>query len=262
MSAASGTEYGPASLADRAALVTGGTRGIGRAVVERLAAEGADVVFGYNAGAADAIEVEAAVARHGRRCSSLSADLTEDDAPRRLVEHALERLGKLDVLVVNAAWWSPAPLLETPLETLDRTLAVNTRGTFLLVQAAGAEMARAGTGGRIIVLTSRAARRPRPGTAAYSVSKAAASALVRAAAVELAAHGITVNEIAPGPTETDMNEALRADPVARRALLDFILLGRFGKPSDVAAAVAFLASDEAAFITGCRLSVDGGASIG
>jgi 3-oxoacyl-[acyl-carrier protein] reductase len=249
-------------LAGKTALVTGGSRGIGRAIVETLAAAGADVAFGYRENAEAANDVKTRAEALGARCITLPADLASDEAPAELVEQTMAHFGRLDILVANAASWQPIPFLDTPVTVFDHTLAVNTRATFLLMQQAARKMVDGGRGGRIVVLTSRAARRPRPGTAAYSASKAAVITLAHSAAIELAEFGITVNEVAPGPNETEMNTELRADPVLRQGLLDFILLKRFGQPEDVAAAVRFLVSDDASYITGCTLPVDGGGSIG
>lgn len=249
-------------LAGKTALVTGGSRGIGRAIVETLAAAGADVAFGYRANAEAAKEVKARAESLEVRCIALPADLANEETPAQLVEQTLAHFGRIDILVANAASWQPFPFLDTPIDVFDRTHAVNTRAAFLLMQETARKMVEQGHGGRIVVLTSRAARRPRPGTAAYSASKSALLTLAHSAAIELAEFGITVNEVAPGPTETEMNTELREDPVLRQGLLDFILLKRFGQPQDVAAAVRFLVSDEASFITGCTIPVDGGGSIG
>jgi 3-oxoacyl-[acyl-carrier protein] reductase len=243
-------------LAGKVALVTGGSRGIGRAIVERLSAAGADVVFGYHSSASAARQLEQAAG-----CVGVCADLESDNTPRFLVDQTVERFGRLDILIVSAARWQHSLLLETPIEVFDRMHRVNTRATFLLLQHAGSEMARARNGGRIVVLTSRAARRPRPGTSAYSATKVASVSLVKSAALELADYGVTVNELSPGPIATEMNHDLRSDTERGRELLALIPLRRFGEPDDLAAAVLFLVSDAASFVTGSHLAVDGGASV-
>jgi 3-oxoacyl-[acyl-carrier protein] reductase len=249
-------------LSGKVALVTGGTRGIGRAIVERLARDGAAVAFGYHSRSSAAAEVEAWASDAGVVAAGFQADLADPATPEQLVRATLERFGGLDILVANAAYWSSAPLVEMPVAEFERMYVTNVRATFLLIQEAARVMIAAGRGGRVVVLTSRAARRPRIGTSAYTTTKGALISLARSTAVELAQYGITSNEVAPGPTETEMNEDLRNDPAIREALLQFILLKRFGKPTDAAAAVAFLASDEASFITGTTIAVDGGGSVG
>jgi 3-oxoacyl-[acyl-carrier protein] reductase len=249
-------------LAGKVALVTGGSRGIGRAIVETIAAAGADVAFGYNSSDEAAVDVKAAAENHGVRCVAVAGDLGDDEVPARLVNETILNLGRLDIVVASAAHWQNMPLLDTPVDVYDRTHAVNARATFLLIQSAARTMVESGAAGRIVVLTSRAARHPRVGTAAYSASKAALFTIAHSAAIELAEYGITVNEVAPGPTETDMTAELRADPLGRARLLESIPLERLGQPTDVAGAVRFLVSDAASFITGCTLAVDGGASIG
>lgn len=243
------------------ALVTGGTRGIGRAVAGQLARDGFDVAVGYRederpiAGAL--AEIEAA----GRAAAAIRADVSVPAEAESLVRETEERLGTPTVVVCNAGRLVGASLLETTPGDYDMQLGANARGSFFVVQAAARRMIAAGCRGRIIVVTSDAASRAYGGLGAYCISKAAAKMLTEVAAIELAPHGITVNAVAPGTTETDMNRELLADPAQREMLLGSILLGRPGSPADVAAAVAFLASDRAAFMTGATVAVDGGAAI-
>jgi NAD(P)-dependent dehydrogenase (short-subunit alcohol dehydrogenase family) len=241
--------------------VTGGSRGIGRAIVEALVRDGLDVAFGFASNRSAADEVVAATSAAGRRLVALEADLAAPGGPALLLDRATDELGPPDVLVVNAGVMRSIPFLETTDDDYDEMAGVNARSSYALVRDVARGMVERRVAGRIVVVTSRAATRPRPGTSAYTVSKASQQALVRAAAIELAPHGITVNEVAPGPTETEMNQELRHDPAMCASLLAFIPLGRFGRPTDVAAAVAFLVSEHAGFITGSAIAVDGGAAI-
>jgi 3-oxoacyl-[acyl-carrier protein] reductase len=242
------------------ALVTGGTRGIGRAIALQLAGDGFDVAVGYRADETAARAAVAEIAACGRRSLAIRADLAEPAEADRVVHETIDRLGPLRVVVSNAGRLVGKPLLETGPEDYDLQLESNARAAFFVVQAAARRMIPLG-GGRIVIVTSDAAARPYRGLAAYCMSKAAAKMLTEAAALELAPHGITVNAVAPGTTETDMNRELLADPERRAMLLGSIALGRAGQPDDIAAVVGFLASERAAFMTGATVAVDGGAAI-
>jgi NAD(P)-dependent dehydrogenase (short-subunit alcohol dehydrogenase family) len=242
-------------FAGRAALVTGGGRGIGRAIALRLAAEGAEVVVGYQSHAAAAEEV---ARQAGGRSCALPADTAEPAAAAGLVEEAVRRLGRLDIVVNNAGMLARRSLLDTDDATWDRILAVNLGGYFRVARAAAAVMT---AGGCIVNVASVNAVRPSATAGAYAVSKAGVSMLTRQLALELAPRGIRVNEVCPGLVETDLNRHDLAQAEFRTARLARIPLGRIGAPPDVAGAVAFLCSDDAALITGASLLVDGGAAI-
>ncbi|WP_324786936.1 SDR family NAD(P)-dependent oxidoreductase [Streptomyces sp. H51] len=245
---------GPSSpLAGKAALVTGGSRGIGAATAVRLAREGADVAITYVDGKEAATDVVRRVERLGRRAVALRADAADAREAAEAVERAAGELGGLDVLVNNAGIGVLGPLGTLTAADVDRVLAVNVRGVFLACRAAAGHLA---AGGRIITvgtcLTQRVAG---PGATLYTMSKSALTGLTKALARELGSRGITANIVHPGPTDTDMNPADGPHAPAQTALT---ALGRFGDPDEIAAAVAYLAGPDAAYVTGTELSVDGG----
>ncbi|MBT2540031.1 SDR family oxidoreductase [Streptomyces sp. ISL-44] len=237
----------------KAVLVTGGSRGIGAAIALAMAEAGADVAITYTANEAAAKEVVRRIEAIGRRGVAVRADAGDVGDAAGAVDWAVQTLGRLDVLVNNAGAGILGPLNGLTLADVDRVLAVNVRGTFLASQAAAAHMGR---GGRIITIgTCMTQRVPGPGGTLYAMSKSALTGLTKALARELGGRGITANIVHPGPVDTDMNPAdgPHADPQAAMTAL-----GRFGRPEEIAATVAFLAGDGAAYITGSEFSVDGG----
>jgi NAD(P)-dependent dehydrogenase (short-subunit alcohol dehydrogenase family) len=248
------------STAPRTALITGGSRGIGRGIATALAEAGVDVAIGYRQDRAAALEVLAVIRAYDRRGVALRDDLTRRRAPERLVERTVKALGRLDILVANAGVLVPRLLIETTYEDYEAQSKANVQATFFLVREAAKRMIEQGTGGVIVLISSDAASKPFRSLGAYCVSKAAVSMLARVAAAELAEHGIRVNVVAPGTTETDMNRALLSDEKTREELLRSVALRRPGTPRDVAEAVRFLVSEEAAFVTAASLAVDGGSS--
>jgi glucose 1-dehydrogenase len=246
----------------RVALVTGGGRGLGRAIGFELARRGFDVAVGYRSDAAAAREAVDAIRGRGRRAAAIEGDVAEADGAEEVVRKAVAELGPINVLVSNAGWMASTPFLDVTAEELERQLATNAKGAFFAAQAAARQMIANRSGGKIVFITSKAGSRAVAGLSAYCVSKAATKMLTEAAALELAEHGITVNAVAPGTIETDLNRELLTDSRSRETLLWSILLDRPGQPQDVASAVAFLVSDEASFITGATLAVDGGSAIG
>ncbi|MGC5016833.1 SDR family oxidoreductase [Streptosporangium sp. DT93] len=244
-----------AVLEGRAAVVTGGSRGIGRAIVERLARDGADVVFSYARDAAAAADVERTVKEAGGSARAVQADLVEPGAAERLMETAGELLGGLDILVNNAALsFTPAPLAETTEESWDRAMTVNAKAPFLTVRHAARHMR---DGGRVVNISTVNTVRAAPGSTPYVTSKGALEQLTAVAARELGGRGITVNTVSPGATDTDL---LRATNPAR--ILDQMAamtpLGRLGAPADVADVVAFLVGPDGRWLTGQNVHADGG----
>ena len=239
----------------RAALVTGGSRGIGRAVSTQLAREGACVVVNYRAAAGEAEAVVDEIAAAGGRAVSCQADVTDEADVRRLVRATVRRFGRLDLLVANAGTVRDQLLGAMTLEHWETVIATNLRGPFLCAREALPFMMRQRSGS-IVCLTSIAADRAGRGHGNYVAAKGGLNSLVRSLAVELAPKGIRVNAVSPGVIVTGMSERVRE--LAGEEILGRIPLGRYGEPEEVARAVCFLASDDAGYITGEVLQVTGG----
>jgi glucose 1-dehydrogenase len=246
-------------LEGKVAVVTGGGRGIGRAIAVRFAREGADVVVNYAHNAAEANDARAQVEAAGRRGLVIQANLGSAAEARRLVEDSARQMGRLDILVNNAGGGGQAkPFTEVAEEDYDRVVDLNLKGVFFASQAFARHLIAAGRPGRIINISSVHEEIPLPGEAAYCAAKGGVKLLTRDLAVELARHGITVNVVAPGAIDTPANAALVRDRPRLEALLRQIPLGRLGTSEDVAGVTAFLASDDAAYVTGSSYFVDGG----
>jgi 3-oxoacyl-[acyl-carrier protein] reductase len=241
-------------LAGKTALVTGGSRGIGAEIVRRFASDGADVVFTYNTGKAEADEVAASVRSLGRGALAIRADFADVTAPAAVAGAALTELGRLDILVNNAGVTFWRPIAQMDAESFDRIIAVDVRAPFLLMKEAAGTLS---DGGRVINIASGVTSSAVPGSSLYSGAKAFINQLTRVAALEFAARRITVNAVGPGSTATGPFTDLPADRLAEMGAAAF-LLGRVGTPADTAALVAFLASDEASFITGQVIYNTGG----
>ncbi|MFN2283936.1 MAG: 3-oxoacyl-[acyl-carrier-protein] reductase [Anaerolineae bacterium] len=247
-----------ATLEGKKALVTGGSRGIGRAIALELARQGADVAVNYARNAEAATQVVAEIETLGRSAVALPADVGDFDQAAALVKAAIKALGRLDVLVNNAGITRDTLLLRMQEADWDEVLRVNLKGVFNTSKAAVRSMMRQ-RAGRIINISSVSGLMGQVGQANYSAAKAGMIGLTKSMAREFAARGITVNAVAPGLITTDMTAAL--DEELREQMRSLIPLGRFGVAEDVAHVVAFLASDAAAYITGAVLPVDGGLSM-
>ena len=242
-----------AQLTGKAALVTGGSRGIGAAVARRLAQDGADVALTYLNAADAAQAVVAGIEAAGRRGLAIAADSADAVQVAAAVERAAQAFGRLDILVNSAGVFPNGPLEAVTVEEVDRTLAIHVRAAFVASQAAARRM---GSGGRIISIGSCFAERvPYPGVSLYAMSKAALAGLTKGLARDLGARGITANLVHPGPIDTDMNPA---DSEAAAEERRWTALGRYGEGEDVAAMVSHLAGEGGRYVTGAALAVDGG----
>jgi len=240
-------------LAGKVALVTGGSRGIGAAIAKRLAAEGASVAITYSKGADAAASIVEAIERAGRKAIAIQADAADADAVRNAVERTVTTFGRLDVLVNNAGTAIPKTFEEATLEEMDRVIAINVRGVFVATQAALKHMK---SGGRIIMIGSSVGERVVvPGLVPYSATKGAVKIFTQALSREVGRRGITVNNVQPGPIDTDLNPAAGDWAVPQKAAT---ALDRYGHVDEIAALVAFVAGPESSYITGANLTVDGG----
>jgi 3-oxoacyl-[acyl-carrier protein] reductase len=242
-----------ANLTNKTALVSGGSRGIGAAIARRLAAEGASVAITYTKGADAAVSVVKEIERAGGMAMAIQADATDAKAVTAAVEKTVATYGGLDVFVNNAGTAIPKPFLETTLEELDHVIDLNFRGALIATQAALRHMK---DGGRIIMIGSCVGERMMtPGLVAYAATKGAIKMFTQGLSREVGARGITVNNIQPGPIDTDLNPASGDWAMPQKAMT---ALNRYGHVEEIAAMVAFVAGPEAAYITGANLTVDGG----
>ena len=240
-------------LAGKVALVTGGSRGIGAAIAKRLAADGASVAVTYSKGADAAASVVKAIEHAGGKAIAIQADATDAGAVEAAVEKTVATFGRLDVLVNNAGTAIPKKFEETTLEEMDRVIDINVRGVFVATQAALKHMQ---SGGRIIMIGSAVGERVlAPWLVPYSATKGAVKIFSQALSREVGSRGITVNNVQPGPIDTDLNPAAGDWATPQKAVT---ALDRYGHVDEVAALVAFVAGPESSYITGANLTVDGG----
>jgi 3-oxoacyl-[acyl-carrier protein] reductase len=240
-------------LNEKVALITGGSRGIGAAIAKRLAADGASVAITYAKDAGAASAVVKAIELGGGKAIAIQADAADSEAVKDAVEETVAIFGRLDVLVNNAGTAIPKTFEETTLDEMDRVIDINVRGTFVATQAALKHMK---SGGRIIMIGSSVGERVMvPGLVPYSATKGAVKMFSQGLAREVGSRGITVNNIQPGPIDTDLNPAMGDWAVPQKAVT---ALGRYGRVEEVAALVAFVAGPESSYITGANLTVDGG----
>jgi 3-oxoacyl-[acyl-carrier protein] reductase len=240
-------------LAGKVALVTGGSRGIGAAIAKRLAADGASVAITYVKDASAAAALVKAIELDGGKAVAIQADAADVEAVKGAVDQTVASFGRLDVLVNNAGTAIPKTFEETTLEEMDRMIDINVRGTLAATQAALKHMKN---GGRIISIGSAVGERAAtPGLVAYSATKGAVKMFTQALSREVGSRGITVNNVQPGPIDTDLNPAAGDWAVPQKAAT---ALDRYGHVDEIAAMVAFVAGPESSYITGANLTVDGG----
>jgi 3-oxoacyl-[acyl-carrier protein] reductase len=240
-------------LSGKVALVTGGSRSIGAAIAKRLATDGASVAITYTKGADAAASVVKEIERAGGKAIAIQADAADADAVKAAVEKTVATFGRVDVLVNNAGTAIPKPFEEATLEEMNRVIDINLRGVFAATQAGLKHMRE---GGRIIMIGSAVGERVLvPGLVPYAATKGAVKIFTQGLAREVGSRGITVNNVQPGPIDTDLNPATSDWAVPQKAVT---ALNRFGHVNDIAAMVAFVAGPEASYVTGANLTVDGG----
>ena len=245
-------------LENKVAIVTGAATGIGRAIAMGMAREGAAVTIDYVGKPDNANEVVSQIQAAGGKAQAIEADVSTPEHVQNLVAQTVSAFGRLDIFVNNAGIEEKHPFVDTPLDVWDRIIAVNLTGPWLGSQEAARQMITQGGGGRIVNISSVHEDLPMPTNVPYCAAKGGLRMLMRTISVELAPHGITVNNIGPGAIDTPMDAPLKAQPDLMKQLLAEIPVGRMGQPDEVANLAIFLASDDAAYITGSTYFIDGG----
>ena len=246
------------SLKGKAAIVTGGNTGIGKAIVLSLAEEGANVCIDYVAQPEATEELERRVAALGDQAIGVDADVSKVSDLQMLIDETVKAFGRLDVMVNNAGVETRTSILDTPEDKYDFVMNVNLKSAFFGTQLAAKQMIKQGEGGRIINITSVHEDWPMPGNTPYCLSKGGMRMLTRTAGVELAPYGITVLGVGPGAVDTPINKETEADPEAMKRLNAAIPLGRVAEPEEIRAVVAFLAGEGSSYMTATTIFVDGG----
>jgi len=253
------------SLQGKAAIVTGSDSGIGRAIAMELARQGAAVTINYHKNEDAALAAKTEIEAAGGKAQVIQADVSSVADIQKLVDSTVSAFGRLDILVNNAGMETRTSTLETSEHQFDLVIAIDLKSAFFGVQLAAKQMIAQGGGGRIINISSIHEDWPMPGNAPYCLAKGGVRMLTRTAGVELAPHGITVVGVAPGAVHTPIDEVTLSDPAAKARLESAIPIGRVAEPSEIAALVAFLASDQASYSTATTFVADGGmmqASVG
>ncbi len=245
-------------LKDKVAIVTGADTGIGKGISICLAREGAAVTIDYRGDPQPADELVKQIESSGGRAMAVAGDVTKADDIDNLISQTCSSFGKLDIFINNAGIETKKPFLEMPLDVYEKTIAVDLTGPWLCSQKAAQQMVKQGHGGRIINISSVHEDITMPTNAAYCAAKGGLRMLMRTIAVELAPHKILVNNIAPGAIDTPMDAPLKEHPELMKELLSEIPLGRMGQPDEIGMMAVYLASDEAAYVTGQTFIIDGG----
>ena len=245
-------------LQNKVAIVTGAATGIGQGIAIRFAQEGASVVVDYIGDPNTPNETLEAIKKVGGKAIGVAADVSKSDQVQQLISAAVSTYGRLDIVVNNAGIEKKFDFVDYPVEMLQKILAVNLVGPFLVSQAAAKQMIAQGQGGRIINISSIHEDLPMPTNAAYCASKGGLRMLTRTISVELAKHNITVNNIGPGAVYTPIDADIQAKPELEKLLMAEIPLNRWGKPEEIAGLATYLASDEAGYVTGSTYFIDGG----
>lgn len=247
-------------LRDKVGIVTGGDTGIGKAICLAFAREGASVVIDYHGDGKPADALAREIQGFGGVACAVGADVSKPAEIQQLVESAVNRYGRLDIMVNNAGVEEEHPFIEMPLEAYEKTIAVNLTGTWIGCQIAARQMVKQNAGGRIINISSIHEDVSMPSNAAYCASKGGIRMLTRTIAVELAKYGITVNDVCPGAVDTPIDAPVKRNPAKMEALLKEIPMRRMGRPEEIAQLCVYLASEDAAYVTGASFFIDGGMS--